>query len=96
MSRAADLAERSGVDLDPTYFPMYFTGAFEARIVLVHLNPRLSQRLTGPRYADFEAVCRRAPTLRLPPLDDRSCLSFGLRPQAGPVSAAVRSHRLPR
>lgn len=54
ITRAADLAEKTAVDLDPTCFPMYFTGAFEARLVLVHLNPKLSLRLAGPRFEGFE------------------------------------------
>jgi hypothetical protein len=55
LSRAAQLMERTGVEFDPTYCPMYFTGAFEARVVLIHLNPKLSARLGGARYTDFEA-----------------------------------------
>jgi len=53
--RAVELRVHTGVDFDPTYFPMYFTGAFESRFVLVHLNPKLSSRLVGARYADFDA-----------------------------------------
>lgn len=54
ISRAAELAERTGMDLDPACFPMYFTGAFESRLVLVHLNPKLSPRLGGPRFDGFD------------------------------------------
>ncbi len=49
ISKVAGLAQRTGLDFDPTYFPMYFTGAFSARLVLVHLNPKLSVRLGGTR-----------------------------------------------
>jgi hypothetical protein len=55
IGQAAELAERTGVDFDPTSFPMYFTGAFDSRLVLVHLNPKLSPRLRGARFADFDA-----------------------------------------
>jgi hypothetical protein len=34
---------------------MYFTGAFDSKLVLVHLNPKLSDRLGGPLYDDFGA-----------------------------------------
>jgi hypothetical protein len=53
LSRAVRLVERTGIDFDPSYFPMYFTGAFEARFVLVHLNPKLSKRLSGAPYTNF-------------------------------------------
>ena len=59
MDRVVDLSRRTGVDFDPTYFPMYFTGAFEAPLVLVHLNPKLSDRLTGPRFRDFSSYLDR-------------------------------------
>lgn len=54
IDRASDLAQRTGVLFDSTYFPMYFTGAFEAKLVLIHLNPKLSLQLGGPLYADFD------------------------------------------
>lgn len=55
ISRAAELARQTGLDLDASYFPMYFTGDFAARLVLVHLNPKLSPRLAGPRCNDFDS-----------------------------------------
>ena len=55
IDRASGLAQRTGVPFDSAYFPMYFTGAFESKFVLVHLNPKLSDRLGGPRYGDLDA-----------------------------------------
>jgi hypothetical protein len=55
IDRASELAQRTGVQFNSSYFPMYFTGAFESPFVLVHLNPKLNERLSGPRYADFDA-----------------------------------------
>src|SRR5665213_1636870 len=54
IDRASELAHGTKVPLDSTYFPMYFTGAFESKFVLVHLNPKLSDRLGGPLYANFD------------------------------------------
>lgn len=59
MRRADELIERTGVDFDPTYFPMYFTGDFAAPLVLVHLNPKLAGRLSGPRFENFETYVER-------------------------------------
>ena len=42
---------------DATYNPMYFAGAFESTIVLVHLNPKLSQELADYPYSDFNDYC---------------------------------------
>ena len=42
---------------DATYNPMYFTGEFESPIVLVHLNPKLSQELADHPYSDFNDYC---------------------------------------
>lgn len=53
--RASELAKRTGVPFDSSYFPMYFTGTFESKLVLVHLNPKLSSQLGGPLYANFDA-----------------------------------------
>jgi hypothetical protein len=55
MSRAGKLADGTGEEFDPSYFPMFFTGDFKAPLVLVHLNPKLADRLTGPRFEDFDA-----------------------------------------
>ena len=55
IDRASELAHFTGVPFDSAYFPMYFTGAFESKLVLVHLNPKLSPQLGGPLYADFDA-----------------------------------------
>jgi len=55
IDRASELAQRTGVPFDSSYFPMYFTGAFESPLVLVHLNPKLSAQLGGPLYANFDA-----------------------------------------
>lgn len=55
IDRASELAHRTGVPFDSAYFPMYFTGAFESPLVLVHLNPKLSAQLGGPLYANFDA-----------------------------------------
>jgi hypothetical protein len=42
------------MSFDATYNPMYFTGAFESPIVLVHLNPKLSESLAKHHYTDFD------------------------------------------
>ena len=54
IGRAVDLVERTGVEFDAVSFPMYFTGALEARLVLIHLNAKQSPRLGGPRFRAFE------------------------------------------
>lgn len=41
MRRATRLAELTGEELAADVLPMYFTGRFDAELVLVHLNPRL-------------------------------------------------------
>jgi hypothetical protein len=55
IDRASELAQHTGVPFESSYFPMYFTGAFESKLVLVHLNPKLSPQLGGPLYANFDA-----------------------------------------
>jgi hypothetical protein len=55
INRASDLAHRTGVPFDSSCFPMFFTGAFESPLVLVHLNPKLSAQLGGPLYTNFDA-----------------------------------------
>lgn len=52
--RAVTLADETGLDLSVNSFPMYFTGAFESRFVLIHLNPKLSERLSKVRYSNFD------------------------------------------
>ncbi len=53
--RAAALSQMTGLDFAEYSFPMYFTGDFASRLVLVHLNPKLSDRLTQVTYSDFAA-----------------------------------------
>jgi hypothetical protein len=53
--RATLLSEETGLDFADQSFPMYFTGDFASRLVLVHLNPKLSDRLSEVTYPDFEA-----------------------------------------
>lgn len=45
------------MSFDATCNPMYFTGAFESPIVLVHLNPKLSKLLAKYPYSDFDDYC---------------------------------------
>jgi hypothetical protein len=52
--RAAVLSEETGLAFAEHSFPMYFTGDFASRLVLVHLNPKLSDRLSEVTYPDFE------------------------------------------
>lgn len=40
MTRCVELAAATGEDFDPLIPPMFFTGDFEADLVLVHLNPK--------------------------------------------------------
>lgn len=53
MERAVELSTRTGMSFDASCNPMYFTGAFESSLVLVHLNPKLGEKLAGYRYEDF-------------------------------------------
>jgi len=59
IERAIDLSRRTGMSFDATYNPMYFTGAFESPIVLVHLNPKLSELLAKHPYTNFDDYCIR-------------------------------------
>lgn len=59
ISGAVDLTRETGMTFDAKCNPMYFTGAFESPIVLVHLNPKLSEQLAGYPYSDFEDYCIR-------------------------------------
>jgi hypothetical protein len=52
--RARELSRHTGMHFDASCNPMYFTGAFESPIVLVHLNPKLSKELADYTYLDFE------------------------------------------
>ena len=52
--RAMALSKETGLDFAGRSFPMYFTGAFESRFVMVHLNPKLSDRLSDVTYPDFD------------------------------------------
>jgi hypothetical protein len=54
IGRADELSAESGMVFDSSCNPMYFTGAFESAMVLVHLNPKLSKQLGEYPYADFE------------------------------------------
>lgn len=40
MQRAIDLSKQTGQHFNHNEYPMYFTGKLDARIVLVHLNPK--------------------------------------------------------
>jgi len=52
--RAVALSEDTGLDFSVDSFPMYFTGAFDSKFVLMHLNPKLSDHLAHVTYPDFE------------------------------------------
>jgi hypothetical protein len=54
VERALELSRETGMHFDASCNPMYFTGAFESPIVLVHLNPKLSEELADYTYSDFE------------------------------------------
>jgi hypothetical protein len=54
VSRAQALSQRTRISFETKQFPMYFTGAFEAPLVLVHLNPKLSARLDDQGYSTFD------------------------------------------
>lgn len=58
MQRAADLAEASGENLAADRPPMYFGGRFDAAMVMIHLNPKLSDRM-AVLDADFEQYVDR-------------------------------------
>ena len=53
--RATTLSQETGLTLAEYSFPMYFTGDFESKLVLVHLNPKLSDRLSEVTYPDFDS-----------------------------------------
>ena len=52
--RAEALSSQTGLEFARNSFPMYFTGAFESKTVLVHLNGKLSDQLTVATYLDFD------------------------------------------
>jgi hypothetical protein len=54
VSRAVAFSETIGIRFESKQFPMYFTGAFDAPIVLVHLNPKLSTRMEDQGFTTFE------------------------------------------
>ena len=54
MRRAEELSSQTGLEFASHSFPMYFTGDFESKMVLVHLNAKLSEQLTAATYLDFE------------------------------------------
>ena len=54
VSRAAAMTEDAGIKFETNQFPMYFTGAFEAPLVLVHLNPKLSKRMDDQKFTTFD------------------------------------------
>lgn len=56
---ASELKKHTGVKFNATYNPMYFTGAFESALVLVHLNPKMSVDLGKYSYADFNDYYER-------------------------------------
>lgn len=54
ISRAEEMSTITGIDFETRQFPMYFTGAVEAELVLVHLNPKLSVRMNHQKFTTFE------------------------------------------
>jgi hypothetical protein len=54
VSRAVALAASTGLPFQTTQFPMYFTGAFESPLVLVHLNPKFSKQMDNPGFRNFD------------------------------------------
>ena len=54
IDRAVGLTRDTGMPFDAAGSPMYFTGAFESPIVLVHLNAKLNEKLSSHRYLDFD------------------------------------------
>jgi hypothetical protein len=50
MQRAIELSQRTGQHFNHNEYPMFFTGALESQIVLVHLNPKQANN-TAPTYA---------------------------------------------
>ena len=55
VSASKELARVTGLPFQTRQFPMYFTGAFEAPLVMVHLNPKFSEQMDNPGFRDFEA-----------------------------------------
>jgi hypothetical protein len=60
MSRAKELARRTGEHLNHNEWPLYFTGDLDASFVLIHLNPKhvdnMAERATNPseRFSSWE------------------------------------------
>jgi hypothetical protein len=54
VSRAQALTQRTKISFETKQFPMYFTGAIEAPLRLVHLNPKLSARMDDQGYSTFD------------------------------------------
>ena len=53
VSHAVQLKKVTGLPFQTMQFPMYFTGAFESPLVVVHLNPKFSTRLNNPGFSSF-------------------------------------------
>jgi hypothetical protein len=54
VSRATTMTEDTRIKFETKQFPMYFTSAFEAPLVLVHLNPKLSPRMNDQKFRTFD------------------------------------------
>ena len=54
MSRTVALARATGIEFETRQFPMYFTGDFEALLVLVHLNSKASRRMDNDSFDSFD------------------------------------------
>jgi hypothetical protein len=59
LSRARDLSERTGVPLNHSRYPVYFTGRLDSPVVLVHHNPvqradAADRYAGGFEFADFD------------------------------------------
>jgi hypothetical protein len=54
MERAVRLAEQTGEDIAADVLPMYFTGRFDADVVLIHLNPKLDPERARTTVPDLD------------------------------------------
>ena len=54
VERANLLSKVTGLPFESRQYPMYFTGDFAASLVMVHLNPKLSDQMNDPGFTSFE------------------------------------------
>lgn len=59
MKRAEAMAKETGENLATDLVPMYFTGQCTAKLVLIHLNPKLDDQRSDPAVPDLDTYLDR-------------------------------------